>query len=66
MNKEQFIRAIKACALLALIFATIIAIVLTLGASVAWVTGWTLAKSALAVVIVSLISVGTQAAVKDL
>lgn len=66
MNKKRLIAILKGVSLIALFLSAIIAIVLSIGASVAWITGWTLTKSAMAVVVASLVTALTQVATKDL
>lgn len=66
MNKPSIIGLIKAVLALAISVVGLICIIVALGASVAWITGWSLVKGSLAVVLGAIVSIGSQAAVKDL
>lgn len=66
MDKKQIIRSIKAGLTLATCIVVVLAVVAILGSAVAWITGWSLVKGVLAIILVVLLSVGVQILTKSI
>lgn len=66
MDKKRLIAAVKLSLIIASVIVAIIAVIVSLGASVAWVTGWSLVKGSVAILIGVIVSAGAQLAIRDI